>query len=203
MEQLKKEINKIVLPESAKQRILEHCRKKIESEQENYTMKKKMFANLKKPLVAAATFTVVLSLTGITAMATTGTGFFKDKVRFDGAVTGQSYHNATDEILVYAAVEDEMLNVTVEMVKMIIAPYRELEVYELQNYRVYDAEGNVVMENAVPEDVITENNKVIFQIPAGELAEGTYKLELDVISASKKADPVLMIYGAWECEFTK
>ena len=203
MDNLKREIDKIELSEAAKQRILQNCRAKIEEEQENYTMKNNLKTYFKKPLVAAAALTVVFSLTGITAMATTGKGFFKDVVRFDGAITGQSYHNATDEVLVYAAVEEDMLNVTVEMVKIEVVPYREIEVLELKDYRVYDASGTVVMENVVPETVVMENNQIKFQISAKELAEGTYRLELDVICGSKKADPQILIYGGWECEFTK
>jgi len=203
MDNLKRKIEKIELSEAAKQRILQNCREKTESEQENLNMQKNNIAKYKKHLMAAAAFAIALSLTGIIAMATTGTGFFKDEVRFDGAITGQTYQNATDEIKVYAAVDDDMLNVTVEMVKIEIVPYRELEMLELQNYRVYDASGNVVMENVVPKEAVKENNQIKFRIPAETLEEGTYKLELDIISGSKKADPAILIYGGWECEFTK
>ena len=203
MSKLGDEVKKIELSEAAKQRILLNCKEKIESEQENYSMKKNNIAKFKKPMVAAAALAVCLCLTGITAMATTGKGFFKDIKRLDGAITGQTYQNATDEVLVYAAVEEDILTVTVEMVKYEIIPYSEIEVLELQNYRVYDAAGNVVMENTVPENVITENNQVKFQIPAEGLAAGSYKLELDVLCGSKKADQDLLIYGGWECEFTK
>lgn len=203
MEKLKKEIQAIELSEPAKQRILDNCIKKIQSEQENYSMKKNVVTNYKKPLVAAAVLALCLCLTGITAMATTGKGFFRDIKRFDGAITGQTYQNATDEVLVYAAVEEDVLTVTVEMVKYEIIPYSEIEVLELQNYRVLDAAGMIVLENEVPEHVVTENNQVRFQIPAENLAEGTYKLELDVLCGSKKADQDILIYGGWECEFTK
>jgi len=164
---------------------------------------KNRITNGKKILAAAAALAVVLSLTGITAMATTGKGFFKEKVNFEGAITGQSYHNATDEILVYAAVEEDVLNISVEMVKFDIFPYREIELLELHNYRVYDATGKVVMENALPEDAVAVDNKIIFKIPAEELEKGTYRLVLEVLSGSKKADQDLLIYGEWECEFTK
>lgn len=203
MEHLKNEVNKIKLSESAKQRILDSCREKINSEQENYSMNKNILTKLKKPLMVAATFALCLCLTGITAVATTGKGFFKDKVRFDGAITGQTYHNATEEVLVYAAVEDETLTVTLEMVKYEAAPYSKIEVLELKDYRIYDSDGTVVMENAVPENVVMENNQIKFQIPAEGLTEGIYKLKLDVLSGSKKAEQDLLIYGEWECEFTK
>jgi len=203
MGKLKEEVKKIELSEAAKQRILRNCREKMESEQENLNMKKNNIAKYKKPLVAVAALAVVLSLTGITAMATSEKGFFRNTKRFDGAITGQTYHNATDEVLVYAAVEDDVLTVTVEMVKIEMVPYREIEVLELEKYRVYDGDGIVVMEDAVPNNVIIENNQVKFQIPAEKLAEGTYKLELDVLCGSKKADQDLLIYGGWECEFTK
>lgn len=203
MNRLKEEIQNFELSEAAKQRILKNCREEMESEKEQKIMKKKTIVKFKKPLVVAAAFAVCLCLTGITAMATTGKGFFQDIKRFDGAITGQTYQNATEEVLVYAAVEADVLTVTVDMVKYEVAPYSEIEVLKLKNYRVLDAAGRVVMENAVPENVVTENNQVKFQIPAKELTEGTYKLELDVLSGSKKAEQDLLIYGEWECEFTK
>ena len=136
-------------------------------------------------------------------MATTGEGFFKDKTNWNGAITGQTYENATDEIQVYASVEEDVLTVTVDMVKYDIAPYSEIEVLELKSYQIFDEAGNVVLENAVPENIIMENNQVKFQILAENLAEGDYKLVLDVLSGNKKADQDLLINGAWECEFTK
>ena len=203
MDKLREVVKKIELSEEAKQRILQNCKEKIEKEQENTIMKKNNIVKFKKPMIAAAAFAVCLCLTGITAMATTGKGFFQDIKRFDGAITGQTYQNATDEVLVYAAVEEDVLMVTVEMVKIEMVPYREIEVLELEKYRVYDDNGTVVMENVVPETVVMENNQVKFMIPAEELAKGTYKLELDVLCGSKKADQDLLIYGGWECEFTK
>lgn len=203
MNKLRDEVKKIELSEEAKQRILQNCKEKIETEQENTIMKKNNVIKFKKPLVAAAAFTICLCLTGITAMATSEKGFFRDTKRFDGAITGQTYHDATDEVLVYAAVEEDVLTVTVEMVRMEIIPYREIEVLELEKYRVYDGNGIVIMEDVVPENAVMENNQIKFEIPAEELEEGTYKLELDVLSGSKKADQDLLIYGGWECEFTK
>lgn len=203
MDKLKEEVKKIELSEEAKHRILQNCKEKIEKEQENTIMKKNNIVKFKKPLIAAAAFAVCLCLTGITAMATTGKGFFQDIKRFDGAITGQTYQNATDEVLVYAAVEEDVLMVTVEMVKIEMVPYREIEVLELEKYRVYDDNGTVVMENVVPENVVMENNQVKFMIPAEGLAKGIYKLELDVLCGSKKAEQDLLIYGEWECEFTK
>lgn len=203
MDKLREVVKKIELSEEAKQRILQNCKEKIEKEQENTSMKKNNIVKFKKPLIAAAAFAVCLCLTGITAMATTGKGVFQDIKRFDGAITGQTYQNATDEVLVYAAVEEDVLMVTVEMVKIEMVPYREIEVLELEKYRVYDDNGTVVMENVVPETVVMENNQVKFMIPAEELAKGTYKLELDVLCGSKKADQNLLIYGGWECEFVK
>ncbi len=202
----KRMVNQVLhinMSEEMRKRILKNCLTKLEKNKEKENMKKNVIKSFKKPAIIAATLAACFCLTGITVMATTEKGFFRDTKRFDGAITGQTYHNATDELLVYAAVEEDVLMVTVEMVKIEMIPYREIEVLELENYRVLNAEGTVVMENAVPNNVITENNQVKFQIPAEELAEGTYKLELDVLCGSKKAEQDLLIYGGWECEFTK
>jgi len=205
MEKMKNEISKIELSKTAKQRILQTCRMKLESEQESRDMKKKFITNYKKPLAIVAMLAVCFCLTGITALAATGKmqGFFRDVKRFDGAITGTTYQNATDEILVSVAAEEDVLVVTLDMLKPEKAPYSEIEVLELKKYRVLDAEGTVVLENIVSENAVSSNNQVNFRIPAERLLEGSYKLKLDALSGSKKADADILIYGNWECEFTK
>ena len=197
------QVSKIKMSEEMRTRILQNCVTQIEQNKDNENMKKNVITNFKKPAVIAATLAVCFGLTGITVLATTGEGFFKDKTNWNGAITGQTYENATDEIQVYASVEEDVLTVTVDMVKYDIAPYSEIEVLELKSYQIFDEAGNVVLENAVPENIIMENNQVKFQILAENLAEGDYKLVLDVLSGNKKADQDLLINGAWECEFTK
>ena len=204
MNLLREEVKKIELTKEAKERIMENCRIKMEAENEK-RKKKQLVDFYKKPLVVAAMLAVCFCLTGITVLAANEKlqGYFQDVKRFDGAITGTNYQNATNELFVSTTVEGDVLVIAVEMLYPETIPYSEIEVLGLKDYRVLDEMGNTVLKNVEPDNVVTKNNQVIFQISAEKLTEGTYRLELDALSGSKKADQDLLIYGNWECEFTK
>ena len=85
-------IKEIEMPKDMQQRIIEKCY--IETE------KKRMNKMFKKPMVAVASFAVCVCLMGVTALAATGKleGYFRDIKRWDGAVIGTAYEQATDEV---------------------------------------------------------------------------------------------------------
>ena len=85
-------IKEIEMPKDMQQRIIEKCY--IETEKKNMN---KMF---KKPMVAVASFAICVCLMGVTALAAAGKleGYFRDIKRWDGAVIGTAYEQATDEV---------------------------------------------------------------------------------------------------------
>lgn len=205
MENLKESVNQIEMPEEMQNRILRNCVKEIEMDKEKESMQKNFVMNLKKRAIIAATLAVCFCLTGITALAATGKlqGFFKDKINWNGAVTGQTYENATEELGISTAVEDGALTVMVTMIKPEVAPYSEIEELRLGEYQILDAAGKVVMEAVATENYVIENARAILSIPVEQLTEGTYKLVVSSFVGEKKADQPLEIKGGWECEFVK
>lgn len=199
------QIKEIKMSKEMRTRILKNCVTKIEREKENEDMKKNFVIVYKKPLIVAATLAVCFCLTGITAMAATGKlqGYFKDKTNWNGAITGQTYENATEEINVSTFVENELLSVTVDMVEPNLPPYNEISEIRIEAGQILNKDGNVAVMDIETGKVTIENSKAVFSIPVEKLAEGTYKLVISSFVGEKKAEQPLSIYGNWECEFTK
>lgn len=199
---LVEKINEIEMPEDMQERLSKNCRIEMEGKNMNKNTTKKLF---QKPLVVAASFALVLCLTGVTAMAATGKldGFFKDITRWDGAITGTTYEQATDEVeLRVVSVSDE-LTIELTMLYPDAVPYRELEQMGVHNYKITDENGNVVVEGEATESVGIVNGKVCANIPLNSDLSGAYKLSVTALVGSKKADQPLVINGTWECEFVK
>lgn len=205
MENLKESVKQIEMPEEMQNRILRNCMKEMELKKEKERMKKNFVHNIKKPAVIAATMAVCFCLTGITALAATGKlqGFLKDKNNWNGAVIGQTYEDATEELDVSTVVEGNVLAVTVTMLKPEVAPYSEIEELGLGTYQILDADGTVVVETAATEKNVVENAKITLSISVEQLTEETYKLVVSSFVGEKKADQPLEIKGNWECEFTR
>lgn len=217
-DQLKNQVKQIKMPEETKKRILEQCNEKITTEMEKKQMKnitvnenagnrKNMVSKFKKPVMIAATLAICLCLTGITALAANGKleGFFKDKVNWNGAITGQTYEQATEEIEVTAKLKEDALVVAVNLLDAVKAPYTEIETLSLGEFRILDETGKAVssVEEAALEAVVLENGQAELVIPAEELADGAYTLQISSFVGEKKADQPLEIKGSWECGFTK
>ena len=114
--ELEKKVKEIKMPKEMQERIIRTCYKEME---EN-TMKK----CFKKPMVAVATVALGLCLTGITALASTGKleGFFKDIIRWDGAVIGTSYEQATEEVELNIVDVAQQLTVELTILHSDVAP---------------------------------------------------------------------------------
>ena len=189
-------IREIEMPKDMQQRIIENCH--LETE------KKRMNKMFKRPMVAAASFALCVCLTGVTALAATGKleGFFKDVKRWDGAVVGTSYEQATEEIdMKVVNITDELI-VEVTMLEPNIAPYSFFEMFGINEYKIVDEAGNTVMENEPIEMSAMQNSNVIVKIPLNTISEGKYTLIVSKLVGSAKADQPLVISGTWECEFS-
>lgn len=84
------------LSQEMKKRIIKNCKQG----KEKRMMRNEKNIKLEKPLIVTASLVVCFCLLGATVLAASGQlkGFFKDIVRWDGAVIGTSYEQATDEI---------------------------------------------------------------------------------------------------------
>lgn len=188
-----------------------HCFSKMEVQNRNryYTEmeKKRMRKNkqsFRKPM-AAAVIAVCFCMIGVTALASGGKleGYFKDIVRWDGAVVGTSYEQATDEIKVRVISEVDELIVEIEMTEPDKAPYSCLETFKIGKYEMADANGKIVVESNETKDIEIVNGRAEFILPIAELSSGNYKLLISEFVGSAKAEQPLVLSGTWECEFTR
>ena len=173
-----------------------------ESETSYSTVKKVGLFHI--PRVAAAAIALCFCLTGITVLAATGVlqGFFKDIFRWDGAVVGTSYVDATDELGVATDYQEGNLIVTVNAVDPSVAPYSEIETICIKNYKILDAYGEVVLENQVLDSVDILDGEAEIVISLACVPEGEYRLIISEFEGGKKADQPLLISGEWESVFT-
>ncbi|MBR4983066.1 MAG: hypothetical protein IKY94_10955 [Lachnospiraceae bacterium] len=190
-------INEIQMPKDMQQRIIEKCY--IETE------KKRMNKMFKKPMVAVASFAVCVCLMGVTALAATGKleGYFRDIKRWDGAVVGTAYEQATDEVEMNIIEVSDKLVVEITMVNFKEAPYSFFEMFGIKNYKIVDANGKVIVENENLEMSAIANNKVLVNVPLDDVGNGEYTLIVSELVGGSKADQPLGLDGTWECSFRR
>ena len=175
---------------------------KVEEKNMNKTEKISWF----KRTGAVAAMVAVCLVTVVNA--TPIKGFFKDIMRFDGAVVGTEYANATNEIEITALeIENEnVLPLEIKFVDNNVKPFKYIEQLSVVKYKVVDKNSNEICyeEENLVENV--ENGKVIIKIPLNKsnLIDGeTYFIEIDNLKGLKKADALLEITGNWNIQFIK
>ncbi len=197
---LKEEIQDIKMPCAMQKRILENCRNAGLEEKESVFMKNRKWVRI---ATVAAAVTLCLGLGGITVMAASGEldGFFADVTRWDGAVVGTTYEQATEEIEVSASVNGDSLIVEAVFLQADKAPYVEIESFGIQAYQIKDETGNVILEGNLSETTDITDDKISMTLPIDELLGGSYTLIITEFVGAKKADQDLPMKGYWECEF--
>lgn len=200
--ELKEKVNEIEMPDNMRARIIKNCYSKLEEE----TMKEhKRNSLFRRPMVAVATLALCICVTGISAMAATGKlqGFFKDITRWDGAVVGTSYEQATEEMQVNATETSEGLEIEVTFLTPDQAPYLYFEQFGIQTCEIVDSDGKVMVKEITSELAEVQDGKVNILLTLEELPKGSYKLRISEMVGAKKADQPLVLHGAWECEFAR
>ena len=203
MKDFAKTMQNIEMSDGMQARILDNCYKKINQETEYKIMTKKTNRFFKKPLATAAAIALCLCIGGVTAIAATGKGFFKDVTRWDGAVTGTVYEQATEEIKISVTEATDSLTVVATVVDPTMVPYMTFDEMRIGSYKIVDSLGNVVIEGVSNEMFPYENGQITVLISVENLESGTYKFIVDSFVGGSKADQPLSISGNWECEFTK
>lgn len=207
---LSKKAKEIEMPKEMRERIIKNYYMEMEINDMNNmsktskTHKNNTTKSFKKYMIAAS-LALCVCLTGATTLAATGKlqGFFKDITRWDGAVVGTSYEQATDEINVSVIAATDELIVTAKMVNPTSAPYSFFETFGIESFEIVDSEGKTVIEGEYSTTKMTEilRDKAIISIPLDNLATDTYKLIITEFVGASKADQPLVISGNWECEF--
>ena len=187
-ESLKSAAQEITMPEEMKCRIAHNC-KQIETTMEEHNMNnRKNTSFFRKPAAVFAALAVCLSLS-VTALAATGVlqGFFRDITNHSGAIVGTSYEQATDEIDMNVTVDRDELTVLATFVDPNMFPYRESQLLGIADYRIMDAEGNVVQEGATDKFTPVANGQASIVLELNELATGSYKLIVTAFVSEKKS----------------
>ena len=205
MDLLTKKVKEIEMPDDMRKRIIANCSDALDKKRNTgETRMTKVNNRWKKSLPMAATLVLCVCITGVTAMAAAGKleGFFKDIKRWDGAVVGTSYEQATEEITVSIEMAtDEELDILVIIEEPAKPPYSESELFGIESYRIEDMEGNVIISGNSLAERTDFNSLMSFKIPLNEISNGKYKLVIEQFISEKKADQPLKISGNWECEF--
>lgn len=165
----------------------------------------KIIPFLRKPAAIAASLALFLCISGTTVLAATGglQGFFADVFDWKGAVVGNSYAQATDEITLAVTNAADEITVEMTMVYPNQFPYREFEMLGIEKYTIADMNGNVIKEGTATEMAPIVNGKVSVSLSLDNISEGGYLLIISELAGSKKADQSLILSGNWECAFTK
>lgn len=192
-----KSLKKVKLSDNAKKIILQKCNSEI-SKQEEYKLKK----TFKKPAAFAAALAACLCLS-VTALAISGTlgGFFEDITNWNGAITGQVYRQATEEIKVNVSVNDNQLVVNTEFVNADKAPYFTFEEFGINSYEIIDADGKTIISDTASDFTAVNNGCSEIYIDISSLEHGNYSLQIHSFVGSSKAEQPLVIYGEWNCNF--
>ena len=174
---------------------------------DNYIIEAKEICKKKSgrhfPAAAAAVLAVCLCITGITVLAGTETlkGFFKDIRRWDGAVIGSTYEQATEEVNMQAVTVGNILSVELQIVNPVEIPYRTFDECGIQSYEITDAQGKTVLAEETANTVPLSDSSVIIELPLGTLPVGSYTLHIYELAGSSKADQPLTLRGDWKCKF--
>lgn len=162
----------------------------------------------KKTIAAAATLVLAIGLFAgsSTALAKDFRGFFSDVFRFDGAVVGTEYHNATEEVTFnQLPIRGEKLSeigVQVAFVYPEEAPYAYIEELSMQDVTITDAAGSEVWSLDETEPVPIRDGAAHFILSADLSSGKTYTLHCPMLQGHAKAEQPLPMSGTWELTFT-
>ena len=169
----------------------------------------------KRTLAIAAVLALCLVTVCMTPLANSIRGFFSDIIRFDGAITGTQYENATNDIKV------DVLEVTSENGNVIIplelsfenpteAPFPYIQEVAVSEYKIVDSNNKEIIKTKVSaedgEKGTINNGKVLVNLSLNDtkLKSGEeYTIVIEKMYGLAKADAPLHITGTWKCNFTR
>ncbi len=195
--EMMKGFRNVAMPDEMKERIMKKCTAELCKREEN-TMKKRF----NKPVTIVIAVVVCICLS-VTALAASGQldGFLENITNWNGAITGEVYKQATEEIKVAVVPIENQLVVNTEFVKADKPPYNVQEFLQIGTYKILDSNGNVVIEGNASEAVEITDGIAEIKIDTDELEGGSYTLIISSFVGSKKAEQPLDIFGNWVCEF--
>ncbi len=170
---------------------------------------------MKRTVAIAAVLTLCIITVTMTPLANSIKGFFSDIIRFDGAITGTRYENATNDIKV------DVLELTSENGNIIIplnltfenpteTPFLYIQEVAVSEYKIFDSNNKEVIKTKLPAEDgdkgTVSDGKVLVNLSLNDakLKSGEeYTIVIEKMYGLKKADAPLHITGTWKCKFVK
>ena len=179
---------------------------------EVHTMSKPKIT-MKRTLALVAVLALCIITVTMTPLANSIKGFFSDIVRFDGAVTGIKYENATNDIKI------DVLELTSENGNVIIplifenpteAPFSYIQELAVSEYKILDSNNKEIIKTKVSAEDgdkgTVSAGKVLVNLSLNDakLKSGEqYTIVIEKMYGLSKADAPLHITGTWKCSFTR
>ena len=181
---------------------------------EERTMSKPKFT-IKRTMAIAAVLALCLVVVCMTPLASSIKGFFSDIVRFDGAITGTQYENATNDIKV------DVLELTSENGNVIIpldltienpteAPFPYIQEIAVSEYKIVDSNNKEIIKTKLSAEdgdkgIISDGKVLItLSLDSKKIKSGEeYTIVIEKMYGLAKADAPLHITGTWKCNFIR
>lgn len=169
----------------------------------------------KRTLAIAAVLALCLVTVCMTPLANSIRGFFSDIVRFDGAITGTQYENATNDIKV------DILELTSENGNIIIpleltfenpaeAPFPYIQEVAVSEYKILNNNNKEIIKTKLSAEDgdkgTVSDGKVLVNLSLNDakLKSGEeYTIVIEKMYGLAKADAPLHITGTWKCNFIR
>ena len=187
----------------------------IKNMEERTMSKTKGRITMKRTFAIAAVLALCIITVTMTPLANSIKGFFSDIIRFDGAITGTQYENATNDIKV------DVLELTSEKGNLIIpldltfenpteAPFPYIQEVAVSEYKIVDSNNKEIIKTKLSAEdgdkgtVSAVKVSVYLYLKDTMLKSGEeFTFVIEKMYGLSKADAPLHITGRWECKFVK
>ncbi len=168
---------------------------------------------IKRTIAVAAVLTLCIITVTISPLANGIKGFFSDIIRFDGAIIGTCYENATNDIKI-SVIETEKDSGFIPMELSFIypneAPFAHIQEIAVADYMIVDnTTGEIIKLVSYPEysakGTIKDGKALVnLSLYHTNFEPGEeYTIVIEKMYGLTKADSPLHITGKWECSFIK
>ena len=178
------------------------------------TMSKPKFT-IKRTMAIAAVLALCLVVICMTPLASSIKGFFSDIVRFDGAITGTKYENATNDIKVDVlelTSENGNLNIPLGLTiqNPTEAPFPYIQEISVSEYKILDNNNKEIVKIKLSAEdgdkgIISDGKVLItLSLDSKKIKSGEeYTIVIEKMYGLAKADAPLHITGTWKCNFIR
>lgn len=178
------------------------------------TMSKPKFT-IKRTMAIAAVLALCLVVICMTPLASSIKGFFSDIVRFDGAITGTKYENATNDIKVDVlelTSENGNLNIPLGLTiqNPTEAPFPYIQEIAVSEYKILDNNNKEIIKTKLSAEdgdkgIISDGKVLItLSLDSEKIKSGEeYTIVIEKMYGLAKADAPLHITGTWKCNFIR